>query len=78
MSQPVLEECVGTVCGVAGAVMGRHVAGPTGAENGVQGRTNDCRDQELRGLISAGHRPIIHTTTCYFIVGLRGFEPPTS
>ena len=34
MSKPVLEECVGTVCGVAGAVMGRHVAGPTGATIG--------------------------------------------
>ena len=34
MSKPVLEECVGTVCGVAGAVMGRHVAGPTGATVG--------------------------------------------
>ncbi len=34
MSKPVLEECVGTVGGVAGAVLGRHVAGPTGATVG--------------------------------------------
>ena len=34
MSKPVLEECVGTVCGAAGAVMGRHVAGATGATIG--------------------------------------------
>lgn len=34
MSKPVLEECVGTVGGVAGAILGRHVAGPTGATVG--------------------------------------------